>query len=143
MSKVKFSAKIPLKYQTVKDIVPSYKMTYLGSTATYNGGCSDVIYTVTSIFHKEGRRESRSWGWMPTLKGAQTAVRKNSADMHECMYNYCLIEQVPAGIIPIGAKVMGWYKWDPDPKDKDNFRGKWKRCPEPEWSKNTFGWSLG
>jgi hypothetical protein len=86
----------------------------------------------------------RCWGWVPTLKEAQLAVKLNSGDMAECCYyTHVVIEELGPGIpnVDVSAKTW-WYQWKVDPKDPNKFEGKWVECAKPCWSEHICGWSL-
>lgn len=90
--------------------------------------------------------DSRTWGWVPTFAEAEEAVKGNAGDMAECCYyTHVLIEKVMCGIPFFGMdeKNETWYKWHVDPKDPHKFRGKWKKCAKPDWSKSICSWSVG
>lgn len=121
---------------------------YIGSFQRILGK-EKPIYMITSVrvlSPKKGQdpgdsrlqKDRRCWGWVATLKEAKHAVAINAGDMHECSYNYVLIEEVPPGIC-IEAKIVSWYV----------FTGKypqgraWKRCKTPVWVGGTINWSIG
>jgi len=106
-----------------------------------------VIYTITSIyfatpdipeptraqFEKEPDRylplkqswkeySDRIFGYYPTFEEAEAAVKKNLMNMHECLYNLLVIEEVRPGIHPICEKEW-WYHWD-------YSRDEWKPIDE-------------
>jgi len=119
------------------------KFEYLGSSPMYFGKKTTFIFTVTSVYRKDDcLRDHRCWGWYPTLKEARYAVSINCSDMHEISYQHVVIEKVQSGILAMG-KVVEWYEWVVDKKDKSGFRGKWKLCKIPEWSKGTINWGMG
>lgn len=129
------------------------KFTYLGTTYGFSGDNAAFIYTVTSIhiidkvikrkLVENYNQSHRCWGWYPTLKEAKKAVRYNVADMHECSFNYAVIEKTPFGIPAISDVGAWWYKWIPDPSDEHNMQGKWQACERPEWAKGIIGWGIG
>ena len=58
---------------------------------------------------------------------------ENRGDMHECLYDYIVIEKVGEGIHPIPNQEI-WFAW----KDEG-----WQQTDKPEWSKGYIGWSIG
>jgi hypothetical protein len=62
-----------------------------------------------------------------------------------CCYTHIVVERIMCGIPNFNMDELGevWYKWYVNPKDPHKFRGKWKRCKKPEWSKGTACWSVG
>lgn len=144
---------------------------HLGTTCAFQSKTKKKIYFVTSVNANKYYRwavkgepktkkqkeackylekvsdkapEPRCWGWVPTLKEAQAAVKLNSGDMAECCYyTHALIEELGPGIpnFDLPAKEW-WYQWKVDPKDPHKFRGVWLKCPKPYWSEGTCCWSL-
>jgi len=83
------------------------------------------IYTITAIWYEEGTDdEHRCFGFFYTLARAKIVVEENQCDMHECRYQYIVIEEIMPGIHST-AKALQWYKWE------DN---KWNKCESPDFS---------
>ena len=61
------------------------------------------------------------------------AVQENEGEMHECLYNYLVIERIGQGVLAL-AKDEQWFKWND---------GKWMACPKPEWSNGLINWAHG
>lgn len=84
-----------------------------------------------------------TFGHFCELKDAQEAVAENRCDLHECLYNYLVIEDVPYGI---HAQVTGW---DPDKPDHEwwymylGSTNRWVAIEKPDWAKQYIGWSIG
>lgn len=57
-------------------------------------------------------RDTRSWGWYPTLAEAERALDANLTDMHETQYDVAVIERQPPGICA-GATEESWWIFDP------------------------------
>jgi len=108
------------------------KFTYLGSHDTFPGKEGEYIYTVASVRVKGD--EPRTWGWMATEEEARQAVAANAGDMCEAnYYRYAVIEKVASGICCIDLEQIAWFNWNGK---------KWIECPQPEWAKDTWGWTL-
>ena len=74
-------------------------------------GC---VYMVTCIYKAKSARNhshARCWGFSFSLEEVTKWVLGNATDMFEQgYYNYAVIEQVPAGLLPF-AKPIAWYKY--------------------------------
>ena len=53
----------------------------------------------------------RCFGYYPEKEDAFEAVRRNSCDMHETMYDYIVVEEIEPGIHGM-AEVVGWFKYN-------------------------------
>lgn len=93
-------------------------------------------YFITSIVndsHCQGRNY-RTFGYFKELKDALSAVRRNSCNMHECLYTHLIIEAIGEGIHP-EVKEEIWFVWD----DEDG----WKSCDKPDRFKCVVNWAIG
>lgn len=61
---------------------------------------------------------TRTFGFFKEILEAEKALKENRLDMHECMYDYAVIEFIKQGIHPY-AQVTGWFKYD---KETDSFQ---------------------
>ena len=52
----------------------------------------------------------RCFGFYNTHNEAAKAVEKNLGDMHECLYDYIVIEYIELGIHPT-VEVEHWWRW--------------------------------
>lgn len=71
-------------------------------------------------------------GYFFTEKEAREAVEKNVGDIHEDLYDWCIIERFKPGILTVGA-IIQWYEWDTD---------KWVEAKVPEKYKNVCNWAF-
>jgi hypothetical protein len=122
-------------------------LVYLGSAPVFHLDNTAPVYMVVSLRFDKGAHpgvysERRTWGWLPTLADARKTVAMNCGDMHETTFNYVIIEKVPAGICVIN-EVVDVYKWLPDKRDKNHWRGKWVKCQKPKWMGNICNWTVG
>jgi hypothetical protein len=78
--------------------------------------------------------KSRCFGFFDSLEKAKTAVACNSGNMHECYYNYLVIEEISEGVhaFPISQY---WYIWSEDLG--------WVPTTKPEFAKGISNWSIG
>jgi hypothetical protein len=101
------------------------------------------VYFVTCIrtgkLRKDGQldfseHKDRCWGYYFNLNLAVEHVKKNVTDICEDgYYNYCIIEKIPEGILPLEIEEMQWFKWN----------GKqYKECKKPKWSQGIVSWSI-
>jgi hypothetical protein len=149
--------------KNLKKVKQISKTTYLGSTKIFQSKSKMKIYAVTSVSERkqfmwalkrkptkaeikisDRAAEPRCWGWVPTLREAQDAVKSNAGDMAECCYyTHVVIEELGPSIpcIPSVDRTW-WYEWHVDPKDPNKFRGQWLKCPQPVWAKNICNWAL-
>ena len=99
----------------------------------------DSIFTVTSIFTKTNesnkleKLDSRCFGFFSKLDDALQAVEENRCDMHECYYDYLVIEEFKSGIHPVGEEVQ-WFEW---------YENGWQSCYKPEEISNVFNYAIG
>lgn len=75
----------------------------------------------------------RTFGFYNSYRDACQAIKENIGDMHECLYNYLILEYIEEGIFP-HVHTIEWWEW----KDK-----QWKRRVKPEGLWNTSNWALG
>jgi hypothetical protein len=99
-----------------------------------------TIYTITVTLGPRRRlrpelNSSRCWGWWPALEGAKRALERNDGDMHECSYDFAVIERVKP-YIDIAQREEWWFAWD---VEKEGY----VECKKPEWSKNIMNWGVG
>jgi hypothetical protein len=102
-----------------------------------------MIWFVTSIYlaktmHDENpvRVEAkRTFGYFHHEIDALDAVAENRCNMHECLYNYLVIERVPSGIHAM-AESEQWYQWD-------EVENKWAFCTKPTTLEGIISWAVG
>jgi hypothetical protein len=80
-------------------------------------------------------RDSRVWGWFPTFAQAFRIVHENRTDIHECYYEYAMVELVPSGICAMPRKEW-WWKWDIETE-------RWLKAARPADFEHTIGLSIG
>lgn len=103
-------------------------------------------YFITAIAFHPGAPETyppgrklRCFGFFGTLERAIASVLENECDMHECLYNYIVVENLDEGIHPSVRKDNPeelWFEWSRD-------RERWIQTQKPDWSKGYLGWSIG
>ena len=76
------------------------------------------MFFITCFSRREnGESESpdfsdmRTFGYFDSFEACNQALHENWCDMHECLYEFAVIEQIEQGIHP-HAKEMDWYRWD-------------------------------
>jgi hypothetical protein len=163
IKKVHLSKESSKNLKKIKPETIIKNMTYLGSTHIFQSKSKRKAYFVTSINSRkylcwslkrkptkieisisDKAPDPRCWGWVPTLKEAQQAVKANSGDMAECCYyTHVVIEELNASIpsLSLGDRTW-WYKWCVDPKDPHKFHGQWLKCLKPKWAENICNWAL-
>lgn len=100
------------------------------------------MYFLTAILYKakeEGYEPQpiteRCFGYFEDRQKALHAADENWADMHECMYNWLVIEKIPEGLHAIPEEEI-WYEWDAGVNH-------WIHVDKPCWSCNIVNWSIG
>lgn len=76
------------------------------------------MYFITAIISEEHlthvpfyqKLRSRTFGFFETFEKAHEAVTDNVGSLHECIYDYIVIEKIESGIhsLPIEEH---WYEW--------------------------------
>lgn len=99
------------------------------------------LYFVTVIGTRnwDGKEEydrSRCWGYYYNLDDAITAIVENHTDIHECWYDYAVIESVPWGVLPIGTEELKWFKWNAE-------ADRYELISKPEFSNQIVNWAIG
>ena len=77
---------------------------------------------------------TRTFGYHYGFENALNSVHHNHGNMHECLYNYLVMEQIGEGIHAL-AESYHWFKWD------TNIG--WKACDRPKWANGLTNWALG
>ncbi len=78
-------------------------------------------------------RFTRTFGYHIGYEKALKAVRENHGSMHECLYEYLVMECIGEGVHALCEKEE-WFKW----KDR-----RWMPCRKPWWAKGMVNWALG
>ena len=95
----------------------------------------DKIVWFVTVFGYE-ITDSRCWGFYFNRDNAVNALHHNITDMHECLYDYAVIEGYREGI---SHEVIGkrqFFKYD---KTRDGYF----EIDEPEELKHLFSFSIG
>lgn len=109
------------------------------------------MYFITSInkqsqlskFLEDRQLSKRCFGYFTSQKLAMEMVEKNAGNLHECFYDYLVIEQIFEGIHG-SAKEICWYKWSEQKNFLDNHKGNaWQRCDKPEFAMGLTNWAIG
>jgi hypothetical protein len=98
------------------------------------------MWFITSIYlvkpeNKESpaRAETkRTFGYYSNPQEAIQAIVTNRCNMHECLYNYLVLENIGEGIHP-EVHNEEWYKWEE----------KWVPCLKPLELVGIINWALG
>lgn len=73
---------------------------------------TNILTEKTNFKSEEAQSNAeRCFGYYIELEDAITALRLNSCNMFETMYEYAVIEKIGEGIHP-DAEIMGWYKYN-------------------------------
>jgi hypothetical protein len=91
-------------------------------------------YFITAIYDDNTKSRSRTFGYYSTLENAKEAVTVNRGEMHECLYNFIVIEAIDEGIHK-SCSAEYWYKWTED---------GWSRLyDKPEQFFGICNWAFG
>lgn len=77
----------------------------------------------------------RTFGYVETFEIAESCLNKNMYDMHECLYDYAVVEEIGSGIHP-DVRHRWFFKWD---NSKEGFY----IIKEPEEFKHYCNIALG
>jgi len=95
-----------------------------------------TIHALETLVLTKGKyRHDRTFGWFPKRDMAISFLKKNPEWIHECLYDYVVIETFPYGVHPIAINER-WYKWN---KKRNIF----ELIKKPKEIKNTISWGLG
>ena len=79
------------------------------------------------------KRDERTFGYYRGFHRAYQAVKENRCNMHECLYNFLVMERIGEGVHAL-AEDQQWFEWS----------GKnWKPCRKPTWARGLTNWALG
>jgi hypothetical protein len=93
-----------------------------------------VVMTKDNGKHKHP--QSRTWCFLDSLDEAKRIIEENITDIHECSFNYALIEEFKSNSLPCISKNEWWYYWD-------TLKDKYVSCDKPEWAEGVCNWGLG
>lgn len=54
---------------------------------------------------------TRTFGFVSTFAKAEQALNDNACDMHECLYDYAVVEDINQGVLSL-AEQRWVFKWD-------------------------------
>jgi hypothetical protein len=102
-----------------------------------------MIWFVTSIYLAKAKdsespmraETKRTFGYFLTEKEALDAVGENQCNMHECLYNFLVIEGFPSGIHALAEREV-WYQWG-------EAENKWVPCQKPTMLEGIISWAIG
>jgi len=80
----------------------------------------------------------RCIGYFPSYEEAVASVKANQGEMHECRYNYAVIEEIPSGVWQRTIE-ENWFYWNGEHRS-------WFGCTKPSQYKtscNVTGFSMG
>jgi len=92
------------------------------------------IYTITTI-HSASENHPFSSGciaWYSQRDDALNDIESNAGDMHECYFDYLVLEEVSEFQLP-DAKIVAWFHWEDG----------WVECERPKELEGVCNWSIG
>lgn len=78
-------------------------------------------------------RETRTFGYYRGFQKALQAVKDNRGNMHECLYQYLVMERIGEGVHAL-VEDEHWFKWS----DK-----QWVFTEKPRWAIGFANWAIG
>lgn len=102
------------------------------------------MYFITAIISKENlvshvpfyhKLRSHTFGYYETFEEAHEAVTDNVGSLHECIYDYIVIENIGKGIHTV-VDDEHWYYWC------ENLNC-WMSCAKPVEFQGIINWALG
>lgn len=102
------------------------------------------MWFITSILFKKpensespARAEThRTFGYYSTPEKARHAVAENYGNMHECLYNFLVIENIGEGVHALADDNEEWYEWN----EEDN---NWVAIAKPPQFMGIINWAIG
>ncbi len=79
---------------------------------------------------------SRCWGYTDTFEKAEESVLENYMDMHECSYQWIVIEEHVMDVLALATGKFQWYHWN-------QTSNEYERCRQPAWAKQVCNWGIG
>lgn len=92
------------------------------------------MYFITTIQSRTD--ESRCVGYFSSFEEAEEAVEENYLDLHETIYDYIVIENIPEGLYRYDQDAK-WYKWNNSKERYEKIEGR------PEEYSNIVGFGIG
>lgn len=107
-----------------------------------------TIWVITCLNMADFAKKSykSSFGWYFTETEAVKAVVENYGDLHECYFDYAVVEEITNGIH--GRPITEiWFKWDP-PKGAMFGYGQenkswWKNVDKPKGLEGVISFGIG
>ena len=109
---------------------------YEYDSPVFKRGNSKTIFTVCAMENLSPKHgQLRTFGWYSDMDGALEAVKNNDGEIHECRYDYAVIEEVKEGIFAITVREF-WFKWN-------NKKSSFISIRKPKGTMNTINWGIG
>lgn len=91
-----------------------------------------MLFITAMHWNGENVTSTATFGYFSDHDEAHGCVARNTGDMHECLYNFLVIEDVPEGIHPL-PKSECWFEWDGEQE-------LWQSIDAPEFSRRIINW---
>lgn len=109
----------------------------------FNGKDLKTHWFITVVETKEDspnkdvmQKSCRCWGYEESFDKAEEAVINNYMDLHECSYQWAIVEEHVMSYFALPTGLFQWYHWNEDEK-------KYERCSVPEWARGICAWGVG
>jgi len=92
------------------------------------------------------KKHTRCWGYTDSFEKAEQAILENYTDIHECSYQWVIIEEHIMDVFAIGTGLFQWYHWNEEKEDVPEWQngpGGYERCRQPDWAKSVVHWGIG
>lgn len=94
---------------------------------------AEVIATHPVTGEIKTKRDTRTFGYYRGFQKALQAVKDNRGNMHECLYQYLVMERIGEGIHALADDAQ-WFKWT---------GRRWMPSLRPEWARGFTNWAIG
>lgn len=97
------------------------------------------MWFLTSIYvdDRSSVEHRRVFGFLTDLSEAIKAIETNRGDMHECFYQFLILENIRQGVHPESISEV-WYEWYQFPNGS-----QWQRIEKPSVFDGVVNWALG
>ena len=84
----------------------------------------------------EGYKSTRCWGYDESFDRLVEALENNYTDIHECTYDWAVVEEHIMSFFAVPTGRFQWFKWN---EEKEGY----EQCDPPEWSHGIISWGIG
>ncbi len=81
----------------------------------------------------KSKRDTRTFGYYRGWDAAYKAVKENRCNMHECLYQWLVMERIGEGVHALTEDAQ-WFEWR---------KRHWKPCKRPDFARGFTNWAIG